>query len=200
MTSHKKDNAVLDAIFNPLLPSYGGEVPEEQEEVEVEQVTQQNNQVQEDTTSSSTITEEEKQAKQLEIQGVQSAEAGDIDGALDFFNRAVVLTPSNASCYNNRAQALRLKGDVAGALQDLNSAIDISHGVGKAACQAYTQRALIQRLEGDSDAALEDFKMAANLGSEFAKTQVVLLNPYAAMCNQMLSEVIGKMRAGECTD
>ena len=61
-----------------------------------------------------TITEEEKQAKQLEIQGVQSAEAGDIDGALDFFNRAVVLTPSNASCYNNRAQALRLKGDVAG--------------------------------------------------------------------------------------
>lgn len=52
MTSHKKDNAVLDAIFNPLLPSYGGEVPEEQEEVEVEQVTQQNNQVQEDTTSS----------------------------------------------------------------------------------------------------------------------------------------------------
>ena len=55
MTSHKKDNAVLDAIFNPLLPSYGGEVPEEQEEVEVEQVTQQNNQVQEDTTSSSKL-------------------------------------------------------------------------------------------------------------------------------------------------
>ena len=82
----------------------------------------------------------------------------------------------------------------------MNTAINLSQGQGNAACQAYTQRALIQRLEGHDDEALEDFKKAANLGSEFAKTQVVRMNPYAAMCNQMLSEVIGKIRAGECTD
>ena len=37
---------------------------------------------------------------------------------------------------------------VPGALQDLNTAIEISGGKGQAACQAYTQRGLIKRLEG----------------------------------------------------
>ena len=50
---------------------------------------------------------------------------------------------------------------------------------------------------GDGENALNDFKIAANLGSEFAKHMVVQLNPYAALCNQMLSEVIGKIRRGE---
>ena len=47
------------------------------------------------------------------------------------------------------------------------------------------------------DAAIEDFKRAADLGSEFAKVMVVQLNPYAALCNQMLREVIGKIKTGE---
>ena len=84
-----------------------------------------------------------------------------------------------------------------GALEDLNRAIELSNGRGKAACQAYTQRALINKLEGHDDEALNDFKMAACLGSTFARSQVVKMNPYAAMCNQMLSEVIGKIKAGE---
>ena len=35
-----------------------------------------------------------------------------------------------------------------GARQDLDKAIELSHGQGKAACQAYTQRALLRRREG----------------------------------------------------
>jgi hypothetical protein len=40
--------------------------------------------------------------------------------------------------------------------------------------------------DGDEDAALEDFKAAAGLGSGYAKSMLVEMNPYAAMCNAML--------------
>ena len=52
-------------------------------------------------------------------------------------------------------------------------------------------------LSGDDQGALDDFKIGANLGNQFAKQMVVQMNPYAALCNQMLSEVIGKIRSGE---
>lgn len=53
-------------------------------------------------------------SKQLEVQGVQAAETGDLEAALTFFSQAIGRTPQRASGYNNRAQALRLKGDVLG--------------------------------------------------------------------------------------
>ena len=55
-----------------------------------------------------------KQAKELEIQGVRAAESGNVEAALGFFQRAVDTAPEWPSAYNNRAQALRLKGDIAG--------------------------------------------------------------------------------------
>lgn len=87
-----------------------------------------------------------------------------------------------------------------GAVDDLNMAITLSNGRGKAACQAFTQRGIIHRLEGRDNEALNDFKLAAALGGEFARSQVVLMNPYAAMCNKMLSDVISQLRAGEYVD
>lgn len=57
-------------------------------------------------------------------------------------------------------------------MADLNTAIDLSKGKGRAACQAFTQRAMIHRLQGNDDLAREDFQAASNLGSEFAKAQV----------------------------
>lgn len=53
-------------------------------------------------------------SKQLEVQGVQAAETGDLEAALTLFSQAIGRTPQRASGYNNRAQALRLKGDVLG--------------------------------------------------------------------------------------
>lgn len=55
-----------------------------------------------------------KESKQLELEGVKAAEAGDVDLALDLFSRAIGVSPQWASGYNNRAQALRLKGDEIG--------------------------------------------------------------------------------------
>ncbi|XP_045161222.1 tetratricopeptide repeat protein 36 homolog [Mercenaria mercenaria] len=178
LSSHDKD--VLTRIFNPSLP-YGDTV---EEGVQLEQ----NLEVE---------TDEVKEAKRLEVEGVKAAESGNVDKALELLNQAVSTAPEHASCYNNRAQALRLHGDVSGALQDLNKAIELSRGQGKVACQAYTQRGLIKRLEDDEDGCKEDLRNAANLGGQFAKQLLVTMNPYAALCNQMLSEVIGKLRSGE---
>ncbi|XP_062521650.1 tetratricopeptide repeat protein 36-like [Corticium candelabrum] len=136
------------------------------------------------------------EAKMLELEGVKSAEAGEIDTAIRKLNKTITICPGYASAYNNRAQALQLQGDVDGALSDLNVAIQLSEGEGEVAKQAYTQRAIVRKMRGDDDNAVCDFQKAANLGSSFAKSQLVRMNPYAAMCNKMLSEAIGKLQSG----
>ena len=95
------------------------------------------------------------------------------------------------------AQVYRLQNQVDLAVSDLNMAIQLSEGHGKVAERAHCQRGLIRRLQGLDEEALEDFKAAARLGSRFAQRQVVAMNPYAALCNQMLSEAFGKLRRGE---
>ena len=41
-----------------------------------------------------------------------AAEKGQVDESLELFNQAVAMAPDFPSCYNNRAQALRIKGDI----------------------------------------------------------------------------------------
>ncbi|XP_061576425.1 tetratricopeptide repeat protein 36 [Cololabis saira] len=174
------DKAVLQAIFNPSTPF--GDNPGLYQEDELTD------------DDSGFDTELLRQVKELEMRGVSAAEAGDLQAALQLFSQAIRILPARASAYNNRAQALRLQGDAAGALQDLDRAITLSGGAGRTACQALVQRALLRRLECQNDDARADFERAAALGSEFARQQAVVLNPYAALCNKMLSEVINKLR------
>ena len=54
--------------------------------------------------------------------------------------------------------------------------------------------------EGRDDDALTDFKAAAAEGSGFAKSMLVEMNPYAAMCNAMLKNVFTSMADGRNTD
>uniref|UniRef100_A0A8B9U551 Tetratricopeptide repeat protein 36 n=1 Tax=Anas zonorhyncha TaxID=75864 RepID=A0A8B9U551_9AVES len=175
------DRAVLQTIFNPSTPF--GDIPgldEEEEDVQEEGET--------------FAPELLEQVRDLELQGVSAAESGDVSTALERFNEAIRLLPERASGYNNRAQALRLKGDVAGALQDLDTAIRLARGCGRAACQSFVQRGLIRRLQARDEDARRDFQRAARLGSAFARQQLVLLNPYSALCNQMLCEMLGRLR------
>ena len=86
------------------------------------------------------------------------------------------------------------------AKQDLETAISLSNGQGKAAAQAYTQRALLKKVDGDNEGAYDDFKRAACLGNAFAKTQAIQMNPYAALCNQMLSQAVDKLKRGVVDD
>ncbi|NWZ71227.1 TTC36 protein, partial [Acrocephalus arundinaceus] len=198
------DRAVLQTIFNPSTPF--GDIPgldEEEEDVQDE--------------VEAFPLELLDQVRELELQGVSAAESGDLNTALERFSEAIRLLPERASGYNNRAQALRLRGDVAGeqrrcgwspgtpsphpclpslsgALQDLDAAIRLSRGCGRAACQSFVQRGLIHRLQARDEDARRDFERAARLGSAFARQQLVLLNPYSALCNQMLCEMLGRLR------
>ncbi|XP_067422495.1 tetratricopeptide repeat protein 36 [Emydura macquarii macquarii] len=179
-----KDRAVLQTIFNPNTPF--GVIPGLAEEEEAAVAVQG-----EDGAFASELLE---QVKDLELQGVLAAESGDVNTALERFSEAIQLLPERASGYNNRAQALRLKGVVAGARQDLDTALHLSRGTGCVACQCFVQRGLINQLQGHEDDARQDFERAASLGSAFARHQLVLMNPYSALCNQMLLEMMRKLQ------
>ncbi|KAG5844303.1 tetratricopeptide repeat protein 36 [Anguilla rostrata] len=180
-TAH--DRAVLQTIFTPTTPF--GDVPGLNR---VEDLKDDDNEF-----DSHLL----KQVKDLELQGVAAAELGDLPTALERFNEAIEVLPERASAYNNRAQTRRLQGDTEGALEDLEQAVSLSGGAGYTACQALVQRGLLLRLACRDEEARVDFERAAALGSEFARHQAVLLNPYAALCNRMLSGVINKLRNPE---
>ena len=86
----------------------------------------------------------------------------------------------------------KYSGDNLSALNDLNKAVELSGGKGLAASQAFVQRGLLSKINKDNETALQDFKCAARLGNAFAKQQITEMNPYAALCNQMLCEVFAK--------
>ncbi|NXJ01421.1 TTC36 protein, partial [Psophia crepitans] len=178
------DRAVLQTIFNPSTPF--GDIPGLDEEEEGNADAQEE--------GAAFAPELLEQVRDLELQGVSAAESGDVSAALERFSEAIRLLPERASGYNNRAQALRLRGDVAGALRDLEAAIRLSRGRGRAACQSFVQRGLIHRLQAREEEARRDFERAARLGSAFAQRQLVLMNPYSALCNQMLCEMLGRLR------
>ncbi|XP_028664326.1 tetratricopeptide repeat protein 36 [Erpetoichthys calabaricus] len=175
----ENDQAVLRSIFNPDCP-FGDDLGETCEPLRDE--------------DSSFDPEVLRRVHDLEVRGVKAAESGDLHSALLLFSEAIEILPDWASAYNNRAQARRLDGDTAGALEDLECAIALSGGTGLTGCQALVQRGLLHKLLHEEDAALCDFQRAARLGSSFARQQALLLNPYAALCNNMLSQVFHKLR------
>jgi hypothetical protein len=62
--------------------------------------------------------------------------------------------------------------------------------------QAFMQRGALHRLARKDDEARADFQAAAAMGNIMAKSELVTLNPYAAMCNQMMTEVLAKAKSG----
>jgi Flp pilus assembly protein TadD len=99
----ENDRAVLSRILNPLLPAEYG----------IDNIDEN---IVDDTSSDQKNDDNEQvlAAKQLEIEAIQLAESGQIDAAIDMLNRAIDQCPQRASAYNNRAQALRIKGNVDG--------------------------------------------------------------------------------------
>ena len=69
--------------------------------------------------------------------------------------------------------------------------------IGEIAAMALTQRGCLHRLQGQHNLALRDLELAASLGSPFAKKILVTLNPYAALCNDMLTTMLTKCADGE---
>jgi tetratricopeptide (TPR) repeat protein len=84
----------------------------------------------------------------------------DVDGALPDYNKAIQLSPPNASglekVYNSRGVALQLKGDNANAFFDFNRAIQINPNYGL----PYNGRGVIFEKRGKMELALADFNKA----------------------------------------
>ncbi|GMS85409.1 hypothetical protein PENTCL1PPCAC_7584, partial [Pristionchus entomophagus] len=169
------DKEVLNAILNPLMPT--GDVKEIEEDAPIDHPS---------------IDE----CRRIEQEGIMAAENKELDKAIELFSKAIEICPIAPSAYNNRAQALQLSGRPEQAFADLDESIQLSGGKGRSACQAFTQRAMIHRLRDDKEAARADFSSAASLGSPFARMQLAMMNPYAAMCNAALAKVMGDLKGG----
>lgn len=132
-------------------------------------------------------------AKDVEVEGVKAAENGNLSLAVDLFSRAISLLPDRPSGYNNRAQALRLMGKNSEALCDLDKAISLDSKNTAGRVNALCQRSLLRRLAGDEEGMMSDLRQAAAAGHDFARQMLVQLNPYSALCNQMLKQMMQEL-------
>ena len=80
--------------------------------------------------------------------------------AYSLLTQAIEAAPQRPSCYNNRAQILRLQGRSDEALLDLDKALGLSGARGRTGSQALVQRASIHRKDGREDDAIADFRVA----------------------------------------
>ncbi|XP_017491775.1 PREDICTED: tetratricopeptide repeat protein 36 homolog [Rhagoletis zephyria] len=175
------DQQVLDSIFNPLaMTSSVVQAIEPEANAELLDIEENSAEVQ--------------QSRALEISAIKLAEEGQLSKALQTFEQALNVAPTRASIYNNRAQALRLAGRDEDALADLNKAIELCIKTPRTKCTALCQRGVLYRKQSNLDAARKDFEEAAQLGSSFAKTQLVEINPFAALCNQMLRQAFDQLK------
>lgn len=81
------------------------------------------------------------------------------------------------------------------AIDDLSRSIELAgDDFPLTKCRALCQRGIIHRKLNNVDAARDDFNESAKLGSKFARQQLVGLNPYAQLCNRMVSKLLADMK------
>ncbi|KAI6217494.1 Tetratricopeptide repeat protein 36-like protein [Aphelenchoides fujianensis] len=197
----KRDRNVLNMILNPLMPTEDAAANEsdggDREKtgggrwVLIESVG--------DDSSSADYSALEgfERSRQLEVEGIRLSEARDHEAAVAKFDEAIRSCPRNPSAYNNRAQEKQLLKRVDEAKQDLEAGDRAERRSWTCRLPGVHPARPHPPLEGNMEAAKADYEKAAELGSKFAKMELVSLNPFAAMCNQMLHDVMQKLRSGE---
>ncbi|XP_044253749.1 tetratricopeptide repeat protein 36 homolog [Tribolium madens] len=169
------DTAILNSILYPNLP-----LSDSLEAAKLQDIEEDTPDVQ--------------KTKKMEIEAVQLAETGKFDEAITMLNQALEITPQRASIYNNRAHVYQFQKKITEAFNDLTKAIELSgDNQKKTLSQALCQRGILHRRESRFELAKNDFEIAAKMGNQFAKSQLVELNPYAALCNQMLRKVMNNL-------
>ncbi|KAJ3368318.1 Tetratricopeptide repeat protein 36 [Kappamyces sp. JEL0680] len=174
-----RDSSVLDAIFNAKGTAHALILPEG--EIVLNPATGPEQEIEPGLLM---------QLRQLETDAVSLAEEKRYQQALELLTRAIDQCPTYASAYNNRAQTYRLMNLTKEALLDIEKAIEL--GGPSTLKQAYTQRAIIKKSLGDQTGSDEDFAKGAQFGNDTAKA-MVKENPYAKLCNQMISEAMAKL-------
>ena len=110
-------------------------------------------------------------ATQYFNQGVEKYEAGNYQGAIDDWSKAIEINPQNANTYNNRGSAKDDLGDYQGAIADYTKAIEINPQY----ANAYQNRGIARELVNDLEGACRDWRKAADFGlkepAEWVKNQ-----------------------------
>jgi tetratricopeptide (TPR) repeat protein len=129
------------------------------------------------------------ESRKREQIGVESAESGDLNKALEIFSSLISDNPNYSSARNNRAQVLRLMGRDDEALKDLDYCLSLkpSRSISR---QVYTQKSIIYKKRKDFKASDEALVKAAQCGSAEAKCIVKEKNPFAKMCNQAYFQAV----------
>ena len=96
----------------------------------------------------------EKLATAFDNRGVAYRRKGEYDRALQDYEQAIQLNPSNATAYNNRGIIYRINGEYARAIADYDEAIWLKNGDFPA---AYYNRALAYADKGEYELSLKDF-------------------------------------------
>ena len=131
---------------------------------------------------------------ELDQKALALCDSKDYEGALRLFDEIVVLRPTHASVYNNRALVHQLQGNNDAALMDLELAIQYGkdHTVRQ---RSFTQKGFILlHRDAESKEARDSFAMAAKYGSTLAKQTLVSLNPYSKLCGAMVCEMMRQYR------
>uniref|UniRef100_A0A182NDC4 TPR_REGION domain-containing protein n=1 Tax=Anopheles dirus TaxID=7168 RepID=A0A182NDC4_9DIPT len=173
------DRQVLESILNPS--QIGGE----------EYLLQEEEKHLEDPQDANAESDPRvKESQRMEIEAIALASEGKLTEALTLLGKSIETAPERPAPWNNRAQVNILLGKEDEAQNDIEEALKLSNKSGRTGCRALCQRGILKRKNNDVDGAREDFEIAAKLGSKFARTQLIELNPFAALCNQMLREVM----------
>ncbi|MGH7984491.1 MAG: tetratricopeptide repeat protein [Candidatus Udaeobacter sp.] len=90
--------------------------------------------------------------------------AGDLDGAIADYTRAIRLNPRETAAYNNRGLAKEGKGDLNGAIADYGRAIQLN----PKDVFAYNNRGNAKADKGDFDGAIADYDRAIRLDPKYA--------------------------------
>jgi tetratricopeptide (TPR) repeat protein len=96
----------------------------------------------------------EKLATAFDNRGVAYRHKGEYERALQDYEQAIQLNPSNANAYNNRGIIYRIKGEYGRAIADYDEAIWLKNGDFPA---AYYNRALANADKGEYEQSLRDF-------------------------------------------
>jgi tetratricopeptide (TPR) repeat protein len=190
------DNQVLDMVFNEDTPSTStstssSSTPQQQHQIDSRDIGDGidiNIDIDPRTLQ---------QIKELNMDAITLCDRENgYEQAIQILTDAIKLSPLYAATYNNRAQVYTLMKEYQSAMKDLNQSIEYSGRHDINTCkQSYIQRGMLNQLMGDSHSALYDFQIAAKLGSTFARRESVRLNPYSALCNQYLTDMLNQQCA-----
>jgi lipoprotein NlpI len=111
--------------------------------------------------------------------GVAWKDKGDLDRALDNYERAIAADPRLANAYNSRGAALGSKGDLDSALRDFDRAIELNPELGS----AYENRGALRRSRGDLDWAIKDLGEAIRLHPDVERSYLERANALDAKGN-----------------